>query len=67
LPAASAPAFGALGFARLATFRLVLESLVGKEHLFASGKDKLGATLRALQDLIVEFHDPLPLALLGQR
>jgi len=60
LPAASATAFGALGFARFTAFWFVLEAFVGEKHLFAGGKHKLGATFRALQDLIVEFHDPLP-------
>src|SRR5215813_4505529 len=46
----------ALGFAGLATLGFVLEALVGKEHLFAGSKNKFGATLRTLQDLIVVFH-----------
>src|SRR5215469_16844887 len=53
--------FGALGFARLATFGLVLEALVGEEHLFAGSENKFGATLRALQHLVMVFHEPLPL------
>ena len=40
--------FRALGLAGLAALGLVFESLVGEEHLFAAGKYKLGATLRAL-------------------
>jgi hypothetical protein len=48
--------FGALGFARLATLGLVLEALVREKHLFARSKNKLGATLRTLQDLVVIFH-----------
>ena len=59
-PSASAT-FGALGFASLAALGLVLEALVRKKHLFARSKNKLGATLRALQDLIVVFHEPLSL------
>ena len=51
-----ASAFGALGFASLAALGLVLEALVREKHLFARGKNKLGATLRTLQDLIVVFH-----------
>ena len=58
--AAPADTIGALGFTGLAPFGLVLEALVGEKHLFASGEDKLGATIRALQDLIVEFHEPPP-------
>ena len=58
--------FGTLGFASLATFGFVLEALVGEEHLFAGSKDKLSTTFRTLQDLIVEFHEPPPLARVGQ-
>jgi hypothetical protein len=60
--AAVADTLGALGFATFATFGFVLEALVGKKHLFAGGENKLCATLGTLQDLIVEFHEPLPLA-----
>ena len=56
----SSSGFGSLCLAGFAPLRLVLKSLVGEKHLFAGGKYKLGATLRTLQDLIVEFHDPLP-------
>jgi hypothetical protein len=59
--AATTPTFRSLCFAGFAPLRFVLESLIGEEHLFAGGKYKLGATLRTLQDLIVEFHEPLPL------
>jgi len=52
---AAAP-FGALGFASLATLGLILETLVREKHLLARSKNKLGATLRTLQDLIVVFH-----------
>jgi hypothetical protein len=48
--------FGALGFASLAALGLILEALVREKHLFARSKNKLGATLRTLQDLIVVFH-----------
>jgi hypothetical protein len=63
LPAATSPApgFGSFGLAGFAPFWLVLETFVGEEHLFAGSEYKLGATLRTFQDLIVEFHDPLPL------
>src|SRR5690349_24548724 len=44
--------FAALGF--------VLESFVGKEHLFAGGKNEFGATLRALQYFVVVFHGSVP-------
>src|SRR5882762_3581609 len=56
-----ATAFGALGLASLAALGLVLEALVGKKHLFARCKNKLGATLRTLQNLVVVFHEPLSL------
>src|SRR5258708_16154630 len=52
--------FCALGFAGLAPLGLVLKALVGEEHLFATGKNKLGATLRALQNLVMEFHGSVP-------
>jgi len=64
---AGACTFGALGFATLATFRFVFEAFVGEEHLFAGRKDKLRTTFGTLQDLIVEFHEPLPLTQFGQR
>ena len=56
---ASAAPFGAFGFAALAPFRLVLESLVGEEHLFAGSKNKFSAALRTLQNPVVIFHEPL--------
>jgi hypothetical protein len=40
--------FSALGFAALASFRLVLETFVGEKHLFAGSKNKLSAALRTL-------------------
>jgi hypothetical protein len=52
----SAASFGALGFASLAALGLVLEALIREKHLLARSKNKLGATLRTLQDLIVVFH-----------
>src|SRR5246127_4288489 len=56
-PAASSHAtFGALGLASLAALGLVLKALVRKKHLFARSKNKLGATLRTLQDLVMVFH-----------
>ena len=60
VPAATSAAFSALGFAALATLRLVLEALVGEKHLFASSKDKLGTAFRTLQNPIVEFHLSAP-------
>jgi len=57
-----ADALRALGLATFATFRFVFEALVGEEHLLAGSKDKLRTTFGTLQDLIVEFHEPLPLA-----
>jgi hypothetical protein len=59
--ASAASAFGTLCFACLASLGFVFESLVGEKHLFAGGKNKLSATLRTLQDLIVVFHEPFPL------
>jgi len=53
---AAAATFGALGFASLAALGLILEALVREKHLLARSKNKLGATLRTLQDLIVVFH-----------
>jgi len=35
--------------------------------LFAGGEDEFSTTLGTLQDLIVEFHEPLPLAQVEQR
>jgi len=61
-PAATAACtFGTLGLAAFAPFRFVFEAFVGEEHLFAGSKNKLSATLRALQHLVVVFHEPLPL------
>jgi hypothetical protein len=61
-PASSASSsnLGSFCFTPLATLRFVFESLVGEEHLFASSEYELGATLRTLQYLIVEFHGRLP-------
>jgi hypothetical protein len=56
---ASTAPFGALGFAALAPFRLVLKSLVGEKHLFAGSKNKFSAALRTLQNPVVIFHEPL--------
>jgi hypothetical protein len=46
--AAASTAFSALGLAAFASFRLVLETLIGEKHLLASGKNKLSAALRTL-------------------
>jgi len=46
----------AICLARLAPLRLVLEALVGEEHLFARGEDEFSPTIRALQDLVMVFH-----------
>jgi len=59
--ASSASRFCTFCFASFAALRLVLEALVGEKHLLAGSKHKLGATLRTLQYLIVEFHGRLPL------
>src|SRR5467141_3641160 len=52
-------AFGPLRFTGLTSFGLVLEALVGEKHLFAAGEHKLRTALRALQHLVVVFHEPL--------
>ena len=52
-------AFCALGLAGLASLRLVFEALIGEEHLFAGSKNKFSAALRALQDSVMVFHEPL--------
>jgi hypothetical protein len=54
-------AFGTLRLACLASFGFVFESFVGEEHLFAGRKNELSTALRALQDLIVVFHERFPL------
>jgi len=59
--ASASSAFGTLRLACLASLGFVLEAFVGEEHLFASRKNELGTALRALQDLIVVFHEPFPL------
>ncbi len=46
----------ALGFAVLTPLGLILEALVGEEHLFAGGENKLLTAFRTLQNLIVVFH-----------
>jgi len=53
-------AFSTLRFATLTSFRFVLEALVREKHLFPGRKYKLGAAFRTLQDLVMEFHLPLP-------
>src|SRR5215470_19846089 len=50
---AASHAVGSLGFASLAALGFVFEALVGEKHLLAGSKNKFGATLRTLQDLIV--------------
>jgi hypothetical protein len=54
-------AFGTLRLAGLASFGFVFESFVREEHLFAGRKNELSTALRALQDLIVVFHERFPL------
>ena len=46
----------AVGFAGFAPLGLVLEALVGEEHLLTGGEYELRSALRALQDLVVVFH-----------
>jgi len=59
--AAAAPAaFGSFRFAAFTSFRFVFKTFVREKHLFAGRKYKLGATLRTLQDLVMEFHLRLP-------
>jgi len=63
LPAVAATttaAFRPFRFAAFTSLRFVLETFVRKKHLFPGRKYKLGATLRTLQDLVMEFHLPLP-------
>jgi len=57
---ATASAFSAFCLARFTSFGLVLKALVGEEHLFAGCKYEFGAAFRTLQDLVMEFHLPLP-------
>jgi hypothetical protein len=49
-------ALRALGFAILAPLGLILEALVGEEHLFAGGEDKLSTAFRALQNPVLVLH-----------
>src|SRR6476646_585173 len=51
-----------LSLARLASFRLVLEILVGEEQLLAGSPDELGAAVYADERLILELHRSFPLA-----
>ena len=51
-----ARALNAFGFAVLAPLGLIFEALVGEEHLFAGGENKLLTAFPTLQDLIVVFH-----------
>jgi hypothetical protein len=53
-------AANSLRFALLAALGVVLELLVEEEDLFAGSKNKLGATVDALQYAIGEFHGRLP-------
>jgi hypothetical protein len=53
-------ALGALGFALLAVLRVILELFVVKEDLFASGKDKLRATIDARHHSIRKIHGHVP-------
>src|ERR1700691_5813182 len=62
----AAATLSALGFAGFAAFRFVLEALVGEKHLLAGSKYEFSAAFGTLQDLIVEFHEPLPLAQVEQ-
>jgi hypothetical protein len=57
---AAARRVGALGLASLAALGLVLKALIREKHLFAGRKYKLGAALRALQNLVMVFHGSVP-------
>jgi hypothetical protein len=46
----------AICLARLAPLRLVLETLVGEEHLLAGGEDEFRSAIDALQHLVMVFH-----------
>src|SRR5262245_7281636 len=56
----SAHRFGAFGLAGFTAFGLVLKALVSEKHLLAGSEHKFGATVRALQNLIVVFHGSVP-------
>jgi len=58
--AASTAAFRSLCFAAFTSLRFVLETFVREKHLFPGRKYELGTALRTLQDLVMEFHLPLP-------
>jgi len=45
-----------LGFASLATLRLVLELLVVKEKLFPGSENEITPTVDTLQHLVLKFH-----------
>jgi len=62
LPAVAAPtaAFRSFRFAAFTSLRFVLETFVREKHLFPGRKYELGTALRTLQDLVMEFHLPLP-------
>jgi hypothetical protein len=46
----------AICFTSLAPLGLVLEALIGEEHLLAGGEDEFSPTFRTLQDPIIVFH-----------
>jgi len=58
--ASSSDCFGAFGFTGFAALGLVLEAFVCEKHLFAGGKYEFGPALRALQNLVVVFHESVP-------
>jgi hypothetical protein len=58
--AAATTVFGSLRFAAFTSLRFVFETLIREKHLFARRKYKFGAALRTLQDLVMEFHVPVP-------
>jgi hypothetical protein len=56
LKPAGTGAFCSSRLAGLTTLGLVLEALIGEEHLLAGGENKVRTAFRALQDPIVIFH-----------
>ncbi len=55
----SACGFRPLGLTCFTALGFVLETFIGEEHLFAACENEFGATLRALQHLVMVFHEPL--------
>jgi hypothetical protein len=47
---------GAFTLAVFAAFRFVLELFIVEEKLFASGENKVGATIYTLENFVLEVH-----------